>query len=160
MLKTLSFMKLVGLLKGIRKEDLSKMRDFVLFAHIILGMLLIVLPVIILIYLNKKKRWLKLLSVVAAAISWILILPAGILYIVFYPATKTLVKAGSWPWAHSVVMETKEHWGLLLPIAVTVAAFLVYKNKEKESRKWWILVIVLTVLLGVMGRIIKIGALR
>ena len=131
-----------------------------LFAHIILGLALIAFPIIILQYLKKQPYWLKPLSLLTAAISWALLLPAGKLYITFYPATKTLVKAGSWPWAHSVIMETKEHWGLLLPIIATVAAGLVFSNKVKESRKWWILTIVISILLGVMGRIIKIGALQ
>jgi len=95
-----------------------------------------------------------------AVIGWILLLPSGKLYITFYPATKTLVKAGSWPWAHSIVMETKEHWGLLLPIIATVAAGLVFTGKTKESKKWWILLIILSTLIGVMGRLVKIGALK
>ena len=135
------------------------MRDFVLFAHVILGLALIAFPIIILLYLKKQTRWLKPLSFVTAAISWVLLLPAGNLYLTFYPATKTLVKAGAWPWAHSIVMETKEHWGILLPIITTVAACLIYTGKKQESRKWWILVIIISILLGVMGRIIKIGAL-
>ena len=135
------------------------MRDFVLFAHVILGLALIAFPIIILLYLKKRTNWLKPLSFATAAISWILLLPAGKLYLTFYPATKTLIKAGAWPWAHSVVMETKEHWGLLLPIITTVAAGLVFMDKKEQSRKWWILVIILSVLLGVMGRIVKIGAL-
>ena len=136
------------------------MRDFVLFAHIILGLALIAFPILILLYLNKRSKWLKPLSIITAAISWLLLLPSGKLYITFYPATKTLVKAGSWPWAHDVIMETKEHWGLLLPVIATVAAGLVFTGKAKDSKKWWDLLIILSALLGVMGRIIKIGALK
>jgi len=136
------------------------MRDFVLFAHIILGLALIAFPILILLYLNKRSKWLKPLSIITAAISWLLLLPSGKLYITFYPATKTLVKAGSWPWAHDVIMETKEHWGLLLPVIATVAAGLVFTGKAKDSKKWWVLLIILSALLGVMGRIIKIGALK
>src|SRR3989344_4331828 len=136
------------------------MRDLLLFAHIIAGLALIAFPIIILLYLKKKPKWLKAFSFATAAISWLLLLPSVKLYITFYPATKTLVKAGSWPWAHSIVMETKEHWGLLLPIIATVAAGLVFTGKTKESKKWWILVIVLSALLGVMGRIVKMGALK
>lgn len=135
------------------------MRDFVLFAHIILGMALIAFSIIILLYLKTSPKWLKSFSLITAGISWLLLLPSGKLYLTFYPATKTLIKAGSWPWAHSVIMETKEHWGLLLPVITTVAAGLIYSNKPEESKRWWILVIVLSVLLGVMGRLIKIGAL-
>ena len=136
------------------------MRDLVLFAHIILGLALIAFPIIILVYIKKKPKWLKPFSLLTAALSWALLLPSGKLYLTFYPATKTLIKAGSWPWAHSIIMETKEHWGLLLPIIATVAAGLVYRDDAESSKRWWLLLIVLTALIGVMGRLVKIGALQ
>src|SRR3989338_5674885 len=136
------------------------MRDFVLFAHVILGLSLIAFSIIILLYLNKQAKWLKSLSILTAFISWLVLLPSAKLYLTFYPATKTVIKAGSWPWAHSIVMETKEHWGLLLPFIATVAAWLVVSVKNEQSKKWWVLLIILTVLIGVMGRLVKIGALR
>ena len=135
------------------------MRDLVLYAHIILGLALITFPIVILIYLKKKPKWLNQLSFATAALSWFLLLPAGKLYLTFYPATKTLINNGAWPWAHSVVMETKEHWGILLPIFATVAAGTVFAGKEEKSRKWWTLVLILSALLGIMGRIVKMGAL-
>lgn len=134
------------------------MRDILLYVHIILGILLVIVSIVILRNKNQKGPTLKLLSGLATAISWILLVPAGELYITFYPATKTLIQAGGWPWAHSIIMETKEHWGLLLPIITTVAAWLVYNGKVKESRKWWMLVIAVAVLIAVLGRVVKIGA--
>lgn len=136
------------------------MRDFVLLAHIILGLALIVLSILILLESKKKSKYIKPLSIITAALSWIMIIPSGYLYIKFYPATKTLIKAGAWPWAHSIFMETKEHWGLLIPIIATLAAGLVLTNKAKESKKWWILLLILTIIIGIIGRIIKIGALQ
>lgn len=91
--------------------------------------------------------------------SWLLLLPSGKLYLTFYPATKLLIKAGTRPWAHSIIMEIKEHWGLLLPMIATVAAGLILSGKNKESRKWWILLIILTLLIGVMGRIVTLGGM-
>ncbi len=132
------------------------MRDIALLGHIVLGMALVAIPAIIL--LNSKSKMVKPLSAVAAGISWILLLPAGYLYLIFYPATKTVIKAGAMPWAHSVIMETKEHWGILLPVVATVAAWLVYSGRAKESRRWWILVAVLAAAVGILGRIVKIGA--
>jgi len=135
------------------------MRDAVLFAHIILGAALAVLSIIILLEMKKRKSSiLRPLSVLTAGLSWSVLVPAGILYINFYPATKTLIKAGAWPWAHSIFMETKEHWGLLLPVIATVAAGMVLTGKIQESRKWWLLLIAVTVLIGVMGRVVKLGA--
>ncbi|MBS3053106.1 MAG: hypothetical protein J4469_01260 [Candidatus Aenigmarchaeota archaeon] len=135
------------------------MRDAVLFAHIILGAALAVLSIIILLEMKKRKSSiLRPLSVLTAGLSWSVLVPAGILYINFYPATKTLIKAGAWPWAHSIFMETKEHWGLLLPVIATVAAGMVLTGKIQESRKWWLLLIAVTILIGVMGRVVKLGA--
>ncbi len=133
-------------------------RDFALLAHVILGIALVALPLVILLHLKKKSPLVKPLSALSAGISWILLYPAGQLYLTFYPATKTLIKAGAWPWAHAIVMETKEHWGILLPLIATVAAILVYSGKAEESRKWWGLVIGLSILLAVLGRIVKMGA--
>ena len=133
-----------------------------LYLHIIIGLALIVFSILILLELKnykKKSKLLKLYSIITAALSWGLLLPSGILYLTFYPATKTLIKAGSWPWAHSIFMETKEHWGLLLPIIATVAAGLVFSGKIKESKKWWILLIIITLLIGIMGRIVTLGGM-
>jgi len=134
------------------------MRDFVLFAHIILGLALIAFPILIVTGLKKQSNWLKPFSILTAVISWLLLLPSGKLYLTFYPATKTLIQAGPKPWLHSIIMETKEHWGLLLPIITTVACGLVFSGKYEESKKWWVLTIVLSALLVIMGRIIKMGA--
>ncbi len=135
-------------------------RDLSLYFHLLLGIAIIVLSFIILSRLKKKSSTLNILAVLTAAISWVLLLPAARLYITFYPATKTVIKAGTWPWAHSIFMETKEHWGLLLPIIATVAAGLVVTGKLKESKKWWILLAILSILIGVMGRIVTMGGMR
>ncbi len=128
------------------------------FGHLLLGVGLVVLPIIILVNLKEKPKWLKAVSAITAAISWLLLLPAGLLYLTFYPATKTVIKAGAWPWAHSIIMETKEHWGLLLPVVATVATLLVFDGKEAESKKWWILLLVVSFLIAIFGRIVKMGA--
>ena len=135
------------------------MRDFVLYAHILIGITIALLSAIILIKLKKQSSLVKPLSLINTVLSWLIILPAGKLYITFYPATKTVIKAGTKPWAHSIIMETKEHWGLLLPFIVTIATALVFKNELKESKKWWALAFILSILLGLMGRIIKFGAM-
>lgn len=135
------------------------MRDISLYLHIILGASLIILSIMILIESKKKSNWPKPLSVIAAIVSWVLLIPSAVLYLIFYPATKTLVKAGSWPWAHTILMETKEHWGILIPIITTTAMVLIFEGKIKESKKWWILVLIISILIGVMGRIVKMGAI-
>mgnify|MGYP001619823117 FL=1 len=135
------------------------MRDVLLYAHILIGVALIILSILILFQLKQKSSPLKVYSALTSLLSWFLLLPSGNLYLTFYPATKTLIKAGSWPWAHYVIMETKEHWGLLIPIIATMATWLVFTGKREENRKWWILLLILTVLMGVLGRIVTVGGM-
>ncbi|HLD85103.1 MAG TPA: hypothetical protein VI968_00950 [archaeon] len=134
------------------------MRDLLLYSHVILGFLLVILPVLLLVYWKKPTAFSRLIAVITAVISWAVLIPAGSLYLMFYPATKTLILSGAWPWAHSVFMETKEHWGIMLPLATTVAAWLYIKGDPKASKKWWVLVIVLAILVAVFGRTVKLGA--
>ena len=83
-------------------------RDLFLYLHILVGLALILLPIMIIFQTQEKKsKWIKPLSFITALISWILLFPSGNLYIKFYPATKTLIKAGSRPWVQSIIMETK-----------------------------------------------------
>jgi hypothetical protein len=68
-----------------------------------------------------RIRAVALLAAVTMAAAWIC---GGYWYVHFYPAEKTLILAGPWPFAHNVFMEVKEHLffitgtlALLLPIA-------------------------------------------
>lgn len=131
------------------------MTELVSLIHLALGLSLIALPIIILFEANKKRSSLiRPLSVITGAVSWILLIPAGNLYLSHYPATKAVIKAGSMPWVHSIVMETKEHWGLLIPIIATVCVGLVFQDKLEESKKWWKFLIVVAILMGIMGALI------
>src|SRR3989338_1458028 len=112
-------------------------KDMMLYLHVLLGVAVVFLAVVMFFQLGRGKAS-RGVAVLVAFVSWVQLLPSAITYIVFYPATKTVIKAGAWPWAHSVIMETKEHWGLLLPVIATVAALLVFDKKEEESKKWWI----------------------
>ena len=62
------------------------------------------------------------IAAVCIVAAWIC---GGYWYLHFYPAEKTLILAGPWPFAHNIFMETKEHLffvtallALLLPVAV------------------------------------------
>ena len=133
-------------------------RDIALWGHILLGSLLVILPILIRYKINQRSSMVKPLSYLTAFISWLELLPAGILYINFYPATKTLINAGAYPWLHSIFMETKEHWGLLLPVIAMVATALVLTNKSQESKKWWALLAAVSIFIAVLGRVLKMGA--
>jgi hypothetical protein len=64
----------------------------------------------------------SLIAAIAMGAAWLL---GGYWYVHFYPADKAVILKGPWPFAHNLVMETKEHLvfitGILafyLPIAV------------------------------------------
>ena len=63
----------------------------------------------------------RLVTALAMTGAWIC---GGYWYVHFYPAEKTLILAGPWPFAHNVFMEVKEHLffiagilAFLLPVA-------------------------------------------
>ena len=53
-----------------------------------------------------RIRTAALVAAICMAGAWIC---GGYWYVHFYPADKTLILAGPWPFAHNVFMETKEH---------------------------------------------------
>jgi len=95
-------------------------------------------------------------------------LTGGYYYVSFYgTGAKTLVKAGPFPWAHSIFTETKEHVFLFLPfLALFVAALLYTRRKDllenSELRKALIFLCAVIILLGLamagMGYLISMAA--
>lgn len=96
--------------------------------------------------------------------SW---LAGGFYYVVYYGTlVKPIIKKGVAPWAHNIVMETKEHIFLfLIPLAMTVL-FIVLLDKERlEQLKirrltMWLAGAAagLGLLIGAMGFIISAAA--
>ena len=69
----------------------------------------------------ERIRSAALIAAVCIAAAWVC---GGYWYVHFYPAEKTLILAGPWPFAHNLFMEIKEHLffvtgilAFLLPIA-------------------------------------------
>lgn len=95
-------------------------------------------------------------------LSWI---TGGYYYVAYYGSSvKPVIKAGPAPWAHSVIMETKEHLFLLLPFLSLVVALAVWSlggdldqrprlKKSLAGLSQWILI--LAVLMSVGGTIIS-----
>ena len=68
-----------------------------------------------------RIRAAALVTALSMAGAWIC---GGYWYVHFYPAEKTLILKGPWPFAHSLFMETKEHAAarkLVLSVAALVA---------------------------------------
>ena len=97
---------------------------FTLVAHIILGLIAIAALYAVWMGLLKKRlaarflAWSAWISAISFFLSW---LSGGYYYVVHYgKAVKPLIKAGPYPWAHTVVMEAKEHIFLFLPFCALV----------------------------------------
>lgn len=80
-------------------------------------------------------RWLKAAgwgTAILSVLSWI---SSGWYYVVVYGASvKPIVKAGPFPWAHSLIMESKEHIFLFLPIIAIALAVTSIWVKEDTLR--------------------------
>lgn len=81
---------------------------------------------------RRRARWIALLGTFGFFASWI----AGGFYYVRYYGTlvKPIIKEGIAPWAHTIMMETKEHIFLfIIPVALTVF-FITLLNSETKQR--------------------------
>ncbi len=72
---------------------------------------------------------------------WLAYFTAGYFYVLYYGGDKALIKAGPWPFAHGLFMESKEH---LFFIVLLLATFLpiatqskVYANKSARNLVLW-----------------------
>jgi|SRR3989344_5281462 len=106
-------------------------------------------------------------GVIALFLSW---LAGGYYYLTNYQAmVKNLIKGGPYPWAHSVITETKEHVFMFLPfLAIVVWGALkqygiVLINDDKKSLGKSIMLLaafifILAFLMAGMGYLISSGA--
>lgn len=108
------------------------MSDTILFAHPTFGVLGILAAVWVFVEaLNAREdnaaRTRRAAYAVAILIcaSWIL---GGYWYVHFYAPEKAIILKGPWPWAHNIVMETKEH---LFFIPLLLALYLPFAARAK-----------------------------
>ena len=104
------------------------------------------------------------IGVGAFAASW---LAGGYYYVVYYGAlVRPIIKGGTAPWVHNIIMETKEHIFLfVIPLAVTVLCITFLEKGDLERLKLrrlaWMLsgaVAAFGLLIGAMGFIISAAA--
>lgn len=114
---------------------------------------------------RQKSRIVTACVGVAAFVgSW---LAGGYYYVIYYgKLVKPGILHGAAPWAHDIIMETKEHIFLfIIPLAATVLFITLLPKEEMERLKirslaWWLsgAVAVLGLLIGAMGFIISAAA--
>ena len=103
----------------------------------------------------------SVIGVVAFIASW---LTAGYYYVVYYGTlVKPVIKDGSVPWVHNIIMETKEHIFLfIIPITMTVLFITLLEKEDMDRLKirriaLWLTgsVAVLGLIIGAMGFVIS-----
>lgn len=144
------------------------MSGLILLSHPVFGVLGIILAVWVFVdTLNASAANAGRIRGVANAVAILMVLAwifGGYWYVSFYGADKAVILEGPLPWAHSVVMETKEHvffitlvLAILLPIAAraNLAA-------NKTARTMVLVVSALVALSGLAiegaGAVISFGA--
>ena len=99
----------------------------------------------------------------AAVFMWLAFLIGGYFYVTAYKADKAIILNGPWPFAHDLVMETKEHLVIMLLLLVTYLPIVASNNLtvSKDARKLMLWVTGMTALLALAmdgeGAIIAMG---
>ena len=111
----------------------------------------------------KRLRFYGIVLLLSLALTYVL---AGWWYVVYYGADKAIIKAGEMAWAHTIVMETKEHAFISGFWLMVVLGLLGIKSTEEqmqdENFKRTIALLAIVSILGVivleaMGGIIVAG---
>ena len=108
------------------------MSDIILFAHPTFGVLGILAAVWVFVEaLNASEgnaariRTAAIAVAVFIGLAWVL---GGYWYVHFYAAEKAIILKGPAPWAHNLIMETKEH---LFFIPLVLAFYLPFATRDK-----------------------------
>jgi hypothetical protein len=131
------------------------MKEIFLLLHPALGVLSVIAAVwVIAETINASTTNLKriqtaaLISAVLMFLTWI---TSGYLYVLYYAAEKAIILNGPWSFAHTIIMESKEHLffmtlvlSFLLPIATRM-------NNIIESKQARILIITIAGLIVLSG---------
>jgi hypothetical protein len=102
-------------------------------------------------------------SQVAAGLMWLTFIVGGYWYVNYYAPEKAIIKAGPWPFAHSFIMETKEHVFLSLLLLATwlpiAASGDIVDNPGLRKVVLWIAALLVLMTLGMegAGAIISMG---
>lgn len=131
----------------------------ILIFHVLFGLLGVAFFIVVLISLSQANlnfKFLKRISLfgfLSFLISWVL---GGYYYLYNYGGSvKPGIKAGDYSWAHSIIMETKEHLFLFIPI-LSFVVFLSFVfaqddlNENKKLKKALLSLVFLIVLFGVL----------
>ncbi len=153
---------------------MSFLLKYLLIGHIFIGLTGIILFYAVLMVLlktidDKRIKLLRRLSLwgfISFVLSWI---SGGYYYVQYYgDKIKPIIKAGKYPWAHTIIMEAKEHIFLFLPFAALAITLLFYflgdkieqnQNIKKSAILLSVIIVIIGTLMALMGIMIS-GAVK
>ena len=130
------------------------MNEMILMSHVVFGIGCMLAAVWLFVeVLNASEANLgriRKMSWAAAAVMWIAFVIGGYWYVTSYKVDKAIILKGPWPFAHNMVMETKEHLVIMLLLLVTYLPIAAANNlaANKDARRLMLWVTGLTALLA------------
>jgi hypothetical protein len=150
------------------------MNELILMAHVFFGVACMLaaawLFVDVLNVHEGNVGRIRVISWLAAASMWVAFIIAGYWYVTLYKVDKAIILKGPWPFAHNLVMESKEHLVIMLLLLATylpvVASDNLAGNKGARKLMLWVAAIVALLALGmdgeggIIGMGVKVGLLH
>ena len=143
------------------------MNEIILMSHVLFGVGCLVAAIWLFVdVLNANEGNLariRKLSWGAAGFMWLAFLVGGYWYVTAYKTDKAIILKGPWPFAHNMVMETKEHLVIMLLLLVTYLPIAASNNlvASRDARRLMLWVTATTALLALAmdgeGAIIAMG---
>jgi hypothetical protein len=94
-------------------------------------------------------------SLLVTLLMWTAYIAGGYWYVFLYASDKAIIKAGPWPYAHSFVMEVKEHAFLMLLLLATYLPMATYadvvSNAANRKVVLWSCALLVLMTLGMEG---------
>ncbi|MEI6534313.1 MAG: hypothetical protein WCN98_03155 [Verrucomicrobiaceae bacterium] len=143
------------------------MNEIILMSHVLFGVACMTSAIWLFVeVLNANEANLvriRRMSWAAAAAMWLAFIIGGYWYVTAYSADKAIILKGPWPFAHNLVMETKEHLVIMLLLLVTYLPIVASNNlaTSKDARKLmlWVtgIIAMLALAMDGEGAIIAMG---
>ena len=143
------------------------MNEIILMAHVLFGVACLItaawLFVDVLHVSETNMARIRRMSWAAAAFMWLAFLIGGYWYVTAYKVDKAIILKGPWPFAHNMVMETKEHLVIMLLLLASylpvVASDNLFASKDARKLMLWVTAIIALLALAMDGEgaIISMG---
>ena len=130
------------------------MNEMILMSHVVFGIGCMLAAVWLFVEVRHASEAnlgrIRKMSWAAAAVMWIAFVIGGYWYVTSYKVDKAIILKGPWPFAHNLVMETKEHLVIMLLLLVTYLPIAAANNlaANKDARRLMLWVTGLTALLA------------